>query len=120
MGITDKDFNYRPFFEQTMGMQILGASFQHNSLTYKMYSPQFKKTVVVETKPDTSISITVGKYTRILPKEVDLEKALGQTPTQMVRCRLIQEIILKMVEDQKDAVKRDVTKSFDRLSRRGH
>jgi hypothetical protein len=47
-------------------------------------------------------------------------KALGHTPTDMEVCRLVQDVILKMLDEQEDETKRQVGRDFERYSRRGH
>lgn len=118
--ITNNDYQLKSFFENTLRFKIERASYNRGTLTYFMYSSQHKKYVTFEQKPDTSMSCTINRVTRNIPGESALEQALGHQPSPMEICRIVQEVILKMLDDQKDAIKREVGRDFDRFSRRGH
>lgn len=117
--IEKKDYNLKSFFEDTLNFKIKNASFNRGTLTYFMYSAQHRKEVIFEQKPDTSMSCTIGGVTRNIPAESQVEAALGHRPTSMEMCRIIQEVILKMFDEQQDETRRQVSRDFDRFSRRG-
>lgn len=112
------DTQLKKFLERTMGLQILRAGFVRGTLTYTMRGRD-GETVVLEQKPDTSISITIQDVTRNIPSKMELESRLGHEPTELETCRIIQQVILKMIDDLEDETRRDVRNSFDRFSRRG-
>ena len=112
------DTQLKKFLERTMGLQILRAGFDRGTLTYLMRDHD-GDSVVLEQRPDTSIRITIQDVTRTIPSRLELEKRLGHEPTELEICRIIQQVILKMVDDQQDETHRDVRGSFERFSRRG-
>lgn len=114
------DTQLKTFFEKTLGFVIQRAGFSRGTLTFWMYSRKDDKRILFEQKPDTSMSITIEGITRNIPTRDQLESALGHTPTQLEICRIVQEVILKMIDDQLDETKRQVGRDFDRFSRRGH
>ena len=118
--ITDKDTQLKTFFEKSMGFIIQKAEYSRGTLTYHMYSRADEKRIMFEQKPDTSMSCTICVVTRNIPARDVLETALKHKPTQLEVCRIIQEVILKMLDDQLDETKRQVGRDFDRFSRRGH
>lgn len=114
------DTQLKTFFEKTLGFVIQRAGFTKGTLTFWMYSRKDDKRILFEQKPDTSMSITIEGVTRNIPARDKLEAALGHTPTQLEICRIVQEVILKMIDDQQDETRRQVGRDFDRFSRRGH
>lgn len=118
--IVDKDTQLKTFFERSMGFVIQKAVFNRGTLTYYMYSKEDGKNIFFEQKPDTSMSCTIEGVTRNIPARDKLETALGHKPTNVEICRIVQEVILKMIDDQLDETKRQVGRDFDRFSRRGH
>lgn len=114
------DLQLKTFFEKTLGFVIQRASFTKGTLTFWMYSKKYDKRILFEQKPDTSMSITIDSVTRNIPACDKLEKALGHVPTQLEICRIVQEVILRMIDDQEDETRKQVTRDFDRFSRRGH
>ena len=112
------DTQLKKFLERTMGLQILRAGFDRGTLTYMMRGRD-GETVVLEQKPDTSISITIQDVTRNIPSKMELERQLGHEPTELETCRIIQQVIIKMIDEQEDETRRDVRHSFDRFSRMG-
>ncbi len=118
-GVNAKDLQLRRFFEETMGMKILHASYARGTLTFTLQNNEgmlFR----YEQNPDTSISIKYGDVTRRIPGKAEIENVLGHEPTDLEVCRLVQNVILRMIEDEEDETKKDVAASFDRYSRRGH
>lgn len=118
--IQKSDTQLKTFFEQSMGFVIQRAGFSKGTLTYYMYSRKHDKNIFFEQKPDTSMSCTIEGVTRNIPARDVLEAALGHKPTNVEVCRIVQEVILKMFDDQLDETKRQVGRDFDRFSRRGH
>ena len=118
--IQSEDFQIKTFFEDTMGLVIRKASYARGTLMYYMYSKQHGKDIYFEQRSDTSMTCTIGGVERHIPARMAIQKALGHAPTDMEVCRIVQEVILKMLDEQEDETKRDVTKSFERYSRRGH
>lgn len=118
--VTDKDTQLKTFFEKSMGFVIRKAAYTRSTLTYYMYSKRDDKNIFFEQKPDTSMSCTIEGVTRNIPARDVLESALGHKPTNIEICRIVQEVILKMIDDQLDETKRQVGRDFDRFSRRGH
>lgn len=118
--VTKKDTQLKTFFEKSMGFVIRKAAFDRSTLTYYMYSRAHNKDIFFEQKPDTSMSCTIGGVTRNIPARDALETALGHKPSGVEVCRIVQEVILKMIDDQIDETKRQVGRDFDRFSRRGH
>lgn len=118
--IQNKDFQMKTFFEDTMGLTIKKAGFSKGTLTYYMHSDQYHADVVFEQRPDTSMTCTIGGIERHIPTRMAIQKALGHTPTDMEVCRIVQEVLLKMLDEQQDETTRDVNRSFERYSRRGH
>ena len=118
--ITDKDTQLKTFFEKSMGFVIRKVAYNRGTLTYYMYDRQQGKAILFEQRPDTSLSCTMEGVTRNIPARDALEKALGHRPTDVEICRIVQEVILKMLDDQLDETKRQVGRDFDRFSRRGH
>lgn len=118
--IKSKDVQLKNLFEDTLGFTIKKAAYTRGTLTYYMYSPQHKQDVLFEQKPDTSMSCTIGGVTRNIPARDKIQIVLGHQPTQLEICRIVQEVILKMFDDQLDETKRQVGRDFDRFSRRGH
>lgn len=116
--ITKDDLNLKSFFEQAMGYTITRASFAHGTLVY--YMTTGSKDIRFEQKADTSMSITICGVTRTIPAEPMLEKALGHKPSRLEICRIVQEVLLKMIHDQLDETRKQVTGDFERFSRRGH
>lgn len=114
------DTQLKTFFEKTLGFVIQRAGFSRGTLTFWMYSRKDDKRILFEQKPDTSMSITIEGVTRNIPTRDQLEIALHHKPTDLEICRIIQEVILKMIDDQLDETKRQVSRDFDRFSRRGH
>ena len=112
------DTQLKKFLERTMGLQILRAGFDRGTLTYMMRGRD-GETVVLEQKPDTSISITIQDVTRNIPSKMELERRLGHEPTELETCRIIQQVILKMIDELEDETRRDVRGAFERYSRRG-
>lgn len=119
-GVNAKDLQLRRFFEETMGMDILHASFARGTLTFTMRNHETGLLFRYEQNPDTSISIKFGDVTRRIPGKAEIENVLGHEPTDLEVCRLVQNVILRMIEDEVDETKKDVAASFDRYSRRGH
>lgn len=114
-------FRYTLRNGQTGEGVILAPSLEAvGTLTFWMYSRKDDKRILFEQKPDTSMSITIEGVTRNIPARDQLEAALGHTPTQLEICRIVQEVILKMIDDQQDETRRQVGRDFDRFSRRGH
>lgn len=121
MSKVDKaDTQLKTFFEKSMGFVIRKAAYNRGTLTYYMYDRQQGKAILFEQRPDTSMSCTMEGVTRNIPARDALETALGHKPTQLEICRIVQEVILKMIDDQLDETKRQVGRDFDRFSRRGH
>ena len=118
--IEQADLQLKNFFEKSLGLKINKAAFNRGTLTYYMYSKEHDKEVLFEQRPDTSMSCTIAGITRNIPARDQLQVALGHQPTQMEICRIIQEVILKMFDDQLDETRRQVGRDFDRFSRRGH
>ena len=118
--VTEKDTQLKTFFEKSRCFVIRRAAFVRGTLTYYMYSREHDKDILFEQKPDTSMSCTIDGVTRNIPTRDALEAALGHTPTQLEICRIVQEVILKMIDDQQDETRRQVGRDFDRFSRRGH
>lgn len=118
--VTEKDTQLKTFFEKSMGFVIRKAAFARGTLTYYMYSREDDKNIFFEQKPDTSMSCTIEGVTRNIPARDALEAALGHKPSGVEVCRIVQEVILKMIDDQLDETKRQVGRDFDRFSRRGH
>lgn len=118
--VRSEDYQLKPFFENVMGLQIRKAAYNKGTLTYHMYSGQHNKSITFERRPDTSMSCTICGVTRNIPKDSDIAVALGHTPGAAEVCRIIQEVILKMLDEQLDETTRQVRRDFDRLSRRGH
>lgn len=118
--IQKSDMQLKTFFEKSMGFIIQRAGFSKGTLTYYMYSKKDGKRILFEQRPDTSMSCTMEGVTRNIPARDALETALGHKPTQLEICRIVQEVILKMIDDQLDETKRQVGRDFDRFSRRGH
>lgn len=118
--VTEKDIQLKTFFEKSMGFVIRKAAFVRGTLTYYMYSKEHGKNIFFEQKPDTSMSCTIEGVTRNIPTRDAIEVALGHKPTDVEMCRIVQEVILKMIDDQLDETKRQVGRDFDRFSRRGH
>lgn len=118
--VTDKDTQLKTFIENSMGLVITKAAFARGTLTYYMYSKRDDKNIFFEQKPDTSMSCTIEGVTRNIPTRDALEAALGHKPTSVEVCRIVQEVILKMIDDQRDETKRQVGRDFDRFSKRGH
>lgn len=118
--VTEKDTQLKNFFERSMGFVIRKAAYTRGTLTYYMYSKEHGKDIFFEQKPDTSMSCTIEGVTRRIPPRDALESALGHKPTNVEICRIVQEVILKMIDDQLDETKRQVGRDFDRFSRRGH
>lgn len=118
--ITERDTQLKTFFEKSMGFVITKASFNRGTLTYYMYSEQHRKSILFEQKPDTSMSCTIQGVTRNIPARDQIQTALGHKPTDLEICRIVQEVILKMLDDQLDETSRQVGRDFDRFSRRGH
>ena len=118
--VTEKDTQLKTFFEKSMGFVIRKATFVRGTLTYYMYSRQHDKSVFFEQKPDTSMSCTIEGVTRNIPTRDALEAVLGHGLTDLEMCRIVQEVILRMIDDQLDETKRQVGRDFDRFSRRGH
>lgn len=114
------DMQLKNFLEKSMGFVIQRAGFSKGTLTYYMYSKKHDKNIFFEQKPDTSMSCTIDGVTRNIPARDALEAALGHKPTNIEVCRIVQEVILKMIDDQLDETKRQVSRDFDRFSRRGH
>ena len=117
--INKQDLQLKQFFEDTLGLTINRAGFNRGTLTYYMYSRQHKQQVLFEQKPDTSMSCTIAGVTRNIPGREALATALGHTPTALEICRIVQEVILKMFDDQRDETSRQVGRDFDTFSRRG-
>lgn len=117
--ITKHDFQLKSFFENTMGFLMERASYNKGTLTYVMYSKQHRKYITFEQKPDTSMSCTINHVTRNIPAESEITTALGHEPTSMEMCRIVQEVLLKMLDEQQDETRRQVGRDFDRFSRRG-
>ena len=121
MSKVDKaDVQLKNFFEKSMGFVIRKVAYNRGTLTYYMYDRQQGKAILFEQRPDTSLSCTMEGVTRNIPARDALEKALGHRPTDVEICRIVQEVILKMLDDQLDETKRQVGRDFDRFSRRGH
>lgn len=118
--IKSEDFQIKAFFEDTMGLIIRRAMYTKGTLTYYMHSKQYGKDIFFEQRPDTSMSCTIEGITRNIPTRIAMGKALGHTPTDMEVCRLVQDVILKMLDEQEDETKRQVGRDFERYSRRGH
>lgn len=118
--IKSKDVQLKNLFEDTLGFIIRKAAYNRGTLTYYMYDRQQGKAILFEQRPDTSMSCTMEGVTRNIPARDALEKALGHKPTDVEICRIVQEVILKMLDDQLDETKRQVGRDFDRFSRRGH
>lgn len=118
--VTEKDTQLKTFFEKSMCFVIRRAAFVRGTLTYYMYSREHGKDILFEQKPDTSMSCTIDGVTRNIPTRDALEAALGHKPTKFEVCRIVQEVILRMIDDQQDETKRQVGRNFDRFSRRGH
>lgn len=118
--VKQEDYNLKPFFEGTLGLQIQKAAYNRGTLTYYMYSLQHRKNITFERRPDTSMGCTICGVTRNIPARDAIKVALGHEPSQLEICRIIQEVILKMLDDQLDETKRQVGRDFDRFSRRGH
>lgn len=118
--VTKDDLQLKSFFEKSMGFIIRKATFTRGTLTYYMYDRKECKDVYFERKPDTSMSCTIEGVTRIIPTTMQIKAALGHEPTPMEICRIVQEVILKMFDDQLDETRRQVGRDFDRFSRRGH
>lgn len=118
--ITDNDYRLKSLFEDTLGFTITKASFNKGTLVYYMYSVADKKDITFECKPNTAMSCTIDGVCRHIPTRVELEAALGHKPSSMEICRIVQEVILKMLDDGIDETKRQVGRDFDRFSRRGH
>lgn len=120
MGQVQKsDTQLKNFFEQSLGMLIRKAVFNRGTLTFYMYAKQQQQDVLFEQRPDTSMSVTIGGVTRNIPPRDKIQAALGHQPTDLEICRIVQEVILKMFDDQLDETKRQVGRDFDRFSRRG-
>lgn len=121
MSKVDKtDVQLKNFFEKSMGFVIQRAGYSKGTLTFWMYSQKDDKRILFEQKPDTSMSCTIEGVTRNIPARDKLVTALGHKPTNVEICRIVQEVILKMIDDQLDETKRQVGRDFDRFSRRGH
>lgn len=118
--VTEKDTQLKTFLEKSMGFVIRKAAFARGTLTYYMYSKTYDKDILFEQKPDTSMSITIEGVTRNIPSHDRLEIALQHEPTSVEICRIVQEVILKMIDNQQDETKRQISRDFDRFSRRGH
>lgn len=118
--VNEKDTQLKTFFEKSMGFVIRKAAFVRGTLTYYMYSKEHGKNIFFEQKPDTSMSCTIEGVTRNIPTMDAVEAVLGHKPTNVEICRIVQEVILKMLDDQLDETKRQVGRDFDRFSRRGH
>lgn len=118
--IQKTDTQLKTFFEETLGLVIQKAGFSKGTLTFWMYRKQDGRHILFEQKPDTSMSITIEKVTRNIPAHDQLETALNHKPTDLEICRIVQEVILKMIDDQQDETRRQVGRDFDRFSRRGH
>ena len=117
--IKKTDTQLKNFFENSLGMVIRRAMFNRGTLTYYMYSKPQGQDVLFEQKPDTSMSVTIGGVTRNIPARDKIQAALGHQPTELEICRIVQEVILKMFDDQQDEVRRQVGRDFNRFSRRG-
>ena len=118
--VTEKDTQLKNFFEKSMGFVIQKAAFVRGTLRYYMYSREHDKNIFFEQNPDTSMSCTIEGVTRSIPTRDVIEVVLGHKPTDIEMCRIVQEVILKMIDDQLDETKRQVGRDFDRFSRRGH
>lgn len=112
------DTQLKKFLERTLGLQILRAGFARGTLTYTMQGRD-GETVVLEQKPDTSISIRVGDVTRNIPTKVEVARALGHEPSELEVCWLIQQVYDKIKDDQEDEDRRNIRGAFQRYSRRG-
>ena len=117
--IRKEDTQLKNFLEKSLGMLIRKAVFTRGTLTYYMYSKEHSQDVLFEQKPDTSMSITIAGVTRNIPARDKIQAALGHQPTDLEICRIVQEVILKMFDDQQDETRRQVGRDFDRFSRRG-
>lgn len=121
MGKVDKtDVQLKNFFEKTMRLIIRRAGYSRGTLTYWMYSQEWEKDILFEQKPDTSMSCTIEGVTRCIPSKDKIAAALGHDPSDLEICRIVQEVILKMIDEQRDETRRQVGRDFDRFSRRGH
>lgn len=118
--IKKADTQLKNFFEQSLGMVIKKAAFNRGTLSFYMYAKEQEQDVLFEQKPDTSMSITIAGVTRNIPARDKIQAALGHQPTELEICRIVQEVILKMFDDQLDETRRQVGRDFDRFSRRGH
>lgn len=118
--IQKEDIQLKTFFERSMGFVIQKAGFTRGTLVYHMYSQEYGKRILFEQKPDTSMSCTIEGVTRIIPARDKIQAALHHEPTQLEICRIVQEVILKMIDEQEDETRRQVGRDFDRFSRRGH
>ena len=117
--IRKEDTQLKNFLEQSLGMLIRKAVFTRGTLTYYMYSKPQGQDILFEQKPDTSMSVTIGGVTRNIPARDKIQAALGHQPSELEICRIVQEVILKMFDDQQDEVRRQVGRDFNRFSRRG-
>ena len=117
--IQKTDTQLKNFFENSLGMVIRKATFNRGTLTYYMYAKPQGQDVLFEQRPDTSMSVTIGGVTRNIPARDKIQTALGHQPSELEICRIVQEVILKMFDDQLDETKRQVGRDFDRFSRRG-
>lgn len=118
--VAEKDCLLRPFFEDTLGFKIQNASFSRGTLVYRMYSAEFSKVIVFEQKPDTSMSCTISGITRNIPTREVLRQALQHEPSNLEICRIVQQVILKMLDAQQDETRRSIGSDFEKFSRRHH
>lgn len=121
MGEVQKtDMQLKTFFEKTLGLVIQKADFSKGTLTLWMYRQKDNRRILFEQRPDTSMRITIGGVTRTIPAREQLEIALNHKPTDLEICRIVQEVILKMIDDLQDETTRQISRDFDRFGRRLH
>lgn len=112
------DMNVKKYLEGQMGFTTAGCTTSGHSVTYLMHHQATGLDMVYEMCGDGRLKFTIAGECRTLPKPEDLQAQLPEKVTDQTICRLVSQIVDRLLDNAQDETKVGIRKKFERHSKK--
>lgn len=106
-------FNIKTYLEENMGFKTVACSRNRQSVVYRMkHQEGFEMTY--ELLGNGGMQFTIDDETRTLPSSEELARVLPHEPDEVVVCRLVSQIVSKMLDNRRDQQHLAIRDKFNR------